>query len=186
MVFDPDDLIVFAEEVDAHARIYRLNGASELGDIVGLFVYAVEDDRIAVSEIVCEKRLHVSEVITVSGSIDNYDSCCQSPALRHVDLLEKFSRGDRAVPFDEYDTRLMLCLDVESQFLVDIIGIAVDYHGVSALVILGDIFLFTFFGVDYHNFAVLEVLSADPGTDDRSLSAVQETGEKINQTIIHK
>ena len=43
-----------------------------------------------------------------------------------------------------------------------------------------------FFGVDYHNFAVLEVFSADPGTDDRSLSAVQETGEKINQTIIHK
>jgi hypothetical protein len=37
-----------------------------------------------------------------------------------------------------------------------------------------------------YNFAVLEVFSADPGTDDRSLSAVQETGEKINQTIIHK
>jgi hypothetical protein len=80
----------------------------------------------------------------------------------------------------------MLCLDIESQLFVDVIGIAVDYHGVSALVILGNIFLFTFFGVDYHNFAVLEVFSADPGTDDRSLSAVQETGEKINQTIIHK
>ena len=186
MILNTDYLIVLAQEIDAHSGVDRLDGSPELRDIIVLLINAVEYNGIAVSEIISEERLHILEVFAVCRRVDNNYSSCERPAFGYIDLLEKLGRGDGTVPLDEYDARLVFCLDIESQLFGDLIGVTADNYGICALIVLFFVFFFTFFGVDNDYFAVFEILSADPGTDHGSLSAVQKTGKEIYQTIIHK
>ena len=183
---DIDHVSVHTEEGQIHGGVQWFYRTTELRYVVYFRINAVEDDVVAETVVVREDGLHISVVVVVGGGIHDRDRGGQCPALRNIDLVEEFRRGDGAVPLDEDDIRMILGIEIIGKCTRDLVGLgAYDLQRLAGSALFRRKLDLTFFCQKDQDLFIWETSIREPRMNERSFSAVEKTCEKINETVFH-
>ena len=163
--------------------------ASSVGRKRILFLTAVKDNHICITDHVHKKGLHVGHINLECACIHTGDMLLHAPAFRFFHFFE-FTYQPHAIILNDHPLRLMQDLHCRKSFRCKLfLTVNALHNGIALFQCFLIIFFLTLFAKDQQCFSIdLKVILLQGKAQERGLAAFQKTCDQINgySGLFHK